>query len=123
MVKRLVDAPAVRLSRKLSRSSEVNVPNVRRLILVAAVGAGAVAMALTSTSIVSAAGPSPADTATITPREKRLPQSDKAVTITVDPSTGRVLEVSEGKSSTLGGKTVNVDPLTGQVLSLSTNGK
>ncbi|MFI7536745.1 hypothetical protein [Streptosporangium sp. NPDC049376] len=109
--------------RKFSRSSEVNVPEVRRLILVAAVGAGAVAMALTSTSIVSATGPSPADTATVTPQEKKLLQSDKPVTITVDPATGQVLGVSEGKPSNLGGRTVNVDPRTGQVLSPSTNGK
>ncbi|MEV4458996.1 hypothetical protein [Microbispora sp. NPDC049633] len=87
----------------------------------------AVATALTSASIVSAAAqsptPSPVNTASLNPQEKKLLQSDKPATIAVDPSTGQILGVSEGKSAVLGEKTVNLDPYTGHALSLSQNGE
>ncbi|MEU6412780.1 hypothetical protein [Microbispora sp. NPDC046933] len=101
-------------------------PGTRRLALASAVGAAAVGTALSSASVVSAAGPSPApsaDTSALGDQERELPRSGKPMTVVLDPTTGRVLSVSEGNSAAVRGKTVHLDPRTGEVLSVSGAGE
>jgi hypothetical protein len=96
----------------------------RRLALASAVSAAAITMGLMSAPIVNAASPPPAPSAEIathSPQELELLRSDRPKVISVDPSTGRVLSVTERKPEFSGGQTVHLDPNTGQVLSLSEN--